>query len=760
MKDTRFGDFNADGSFTVVTPRTPRNWYNYLFNDGYVTCFSQTAFGEGFAQDNLGRRLPIVTCRHVFVVDAETGRWWTAHGLPLSRKYEGFACTHRPGLSVIESTFDGIAMRLSAYVHPEHCGEVWDVALENRSGRPRRLRVIAYDGTDVDGPYNIQSYNTGSAGWDAALNGVVATGAAAFGGPKQREAYVFLAADTPCTGFDTRKNAFIGVYGDFSEPEALQEGGRCRDSDCCGEKICLVLQNDADLAPGARASFRYAVSFVQDRAEAPARAAAMLAVEPGAAAARADADLGGVRLRTPNPDLDFLANTWLERACVLGARWARVRSLGYRDVVSDCDCLAAFNPELAARDLKRMLAYQYSNGYAPRNVLGGSINDKNFADCCVGIPMAAHSIAMELGLESGFLDEEVPFNDGTKASVYEHCRRAMDFLWGFRGLHGLVRIWGGDWNDCMDTVGLQGRGASVWLSMAWCYANRLFGRLAEATGRADDAALSRERGREMADIINEAAWDGGHYLCAYKDDGTKLGSDENEEGRVFLIQQLWSILAGVVTPERLPKVLHAIDVDLHDPMGTLVMAPGYSSIDTSIGYIGTKAPGIHENGGIYLHTLAWKLAAEAVLKRNDKLYETLQQMLPVRDDGTSRPSEPYMISNSIFGPQTGYRYGTPGQSWRTASSQWLFKALVNFVFGLQPAPDGLHLDPCLPAEWPECGIVKRFRGTTYDIAFRHEPGKACNRVATVLVDGAPHDPAAALPLRPGATLRVEVALQV
>jgi hypothetical protein len=55
--------------------------------------------------------------------------------------------------------------------------------------------------------------------------------------------------------------------------------------------------------------------------------------------------------------------------------------------------------------------------------------------------------------------------------------------------------------------------------------------------------------------------------------------------------------------------------------------------------------------------------------------------------------------------------------------------------------------------------VKRFRGTTYDISFRHEKGKACNRVASVLVDGAPHDPASPLPLRPGATLRVEVALQ-
>ena len=425
---------------------------------------------------------------------------------------------------------------------------------------------------------------------------------------------------------------------------------------------------------------------------------------------------------------------WLERACLLGAHWARVRSLGYRDVVSDCDCLASFNPERAATDFKRMLGYQYSNGYAPRNVLGGSINPNRFADCAVGIPMAAHSIAMELGLESGFLEEEVPFNDGSKASVYEHCRRAMDFFWGFRGLHGLIKIWGGDWNDCMDTVGLQGRGASVWLSMAWCYANRLFGRLAEATGRTADAALSRERGREMAAIINEAAWDGDHYLCAYKDDGTKL-------------------------PERLPQVLHAIDVDLYDPMGTLVMKPGYSKIDPTIGYIGSKAPGIHENGGIYLHTLAWKLAAEAVLRRNDKVYETLQWMLPVRDDGSSRPSEPYMISNSIFGPQTGYRYGTPGQSWRTASAQWLLKALVNFVFGLKPAPDGLHLEPCLPAEWSECGLVKRFRGTPYDITFRHAPGKACNRIASLLADGAPLPPDAALPLRHGATIRVEVALE-
>ena len=757
MDSSSFGLFAGDDAFVVTTPKTPRNWYNYLFNDVYVACVSQTAFGEGFMQDPMGRRIPVVNGRHVFLVDAETRRWWTANGLPLSRKYGGFACTHRPGLTVIESDYEGIAARYSVCVHPTLPGEVWDVTVTNRSDRPRSLRVIPFVATDIDGPYAIQGYNTSVAGWDAALNGVVVHGTGAFDDATLREAHAFLAGGTPCDGFDTRRNAFLGVYGNFAEPEALEEDARCRDTDCCGEKCCMALQNDLALAPGQSASVRYVVSVVLDAAEAPARAAALLAVDAGAEAARAAADLGGVRFRTPNPSLDHLANTWLQRAAVLGGRWARVRHTGYRDVVSDCDCLATVNPALAARDFKRILGFQYANGYAPRTVRDGAICDNNFADCAVGIPMAAHNIAMELGLDSGFLDEEVPFNDGTSASVYEHCRRAMDFLWGFRGLHGLIRIWGGDWNDCMNTAGLQGKGASVWLSMAWCYANRLFGELAEATGRRDDAELSRQRGREMADIINASSWDGGHYLCAFKDDGGTIGSDENEEGRVFLIQQLWSILAGVVTPERLPKVLHAIDVDLHDPMGTLVMAPGYSHIDWSIGFIGTKAPGIHENGGIYLHTMAWKIAAEAVLKRNDHLYETLEQTIPVRDDGTARPSEPYMMSNSIFGPQTGYRYGTPGQSWRSASSQWLLKALVNFVFGLKPTPAGLRLDPCLPAEWPECGIVKRFRGTTYDITFRHEAGRACNAIASVTVDGAEWDDDT-LPLRPGETLKVEVAL--
>ena len=104
----------------------------------------------------------------------------------------------------------------------------------------------------------------------------------------------------------------------------------------------------------------------------------------------------------------------------------------------------------------------------------------------------AASIIKELG-RPDILDIQVPYNDGSVGSVYEHLYRSVDFLYNFRGHHGLVRIWGGDWNDCMNTAGLEGKGVSVWLSIAWCRASDTFAELAEIYGNKDDAKQARQR---------------------------------------------------------------------------------------------------------------------------------------------------------------------------------------------------------------------------------------------------------------------------
>lgn len=48
------------------------------------------------------------------------------------------------------------------------------------------------------------------------------------------------------------------------------------------------------------------------------------------------------------------------------------------------------------------------------------------------------------------------------------------------GRHGLPLMLAGDWNDGMDTVGIEGRGESVWL--AWFFAHT-GSALCEAVGR-------------------------------------------------------------------------------------------------------------------------------------------------------------------------------------------------------------------------------------------------------------------------------------
>lgn len=214
--------------------------------------------------------------------------------------------------------------------------------------------------------------------------------------------------------------------------------------------------------------------------------------------------------------------------------------------------------------------------------------------------------------------------------MYEHLLASVNFLYGFRGLHGLIKIWGGDWNDCMNLAGLSGCGVSVWLSIAF-YRAVSFPRF---------------------------------------------------------------------------------------PVGTAVSTPAYTAFDGGIGSMTRKAPGVQENG-VYLHAMCWKLAADALLGRRDRVAWDVNRILPFRNPVVAGRAEPYVLCNSYMGKETGYRYGTPGQSWRTASSQWFLKAMVNYVFGFAPTMAGMALRPCMPENLGGSCVTKMFRGCTYRVLYRH-----------------------------------------
>ncbi len=716
--DRKYGYFSNDGKeYHITTPDIPRNWYNYLWNDSYITYTSQAGAGESFLQDSLGRRISLVKDRGFFILEGDKSHGIC--GLPVNERLDGYLCTHSRGASNVHTELDGIVSDVNITVPNDGACELWSVKIKNNSASERVLRLVSFCNLGFDEAYARQGYNTGVADFDGALNALVSCKFASFDNDGKRPAFAFMAASQKPDAYDCTFNSVIGPYGSFAHPVFADRGG-LSNSPCCGEKMAFALEQHMTLSAGEQREivFVLGIAFSKDEiltyierfasAESYER-------EKKNALDKFSAQVDDVTVHTPDEKLNHTFE-WLKHQSNMGSRWARVRHNGYRDMTSDTDCLAAINPELALDRFLRILTYQYSNGYAPRTFKDGKIQDKNFADNTVWLNFTAASIIKELG-RADILDMQVPYNDGTVGSVYEHLSRSVDFLYGFRGHHGLIRIWGGDWNDCMNTAGLGGKGVSVWLSIAWYRANNTFAEIAKIHGSKHDAKEAERRSEEMRQIIEEYGWDGEYYLCAYNDDGEKIGSHECEEGAMFLIPQLWSVLSGVSDRGREIIAMDSVEKYLSSPLGTLISIPPYTKFNDKIGSVTTKPAGVHENGGVYLHTIAWKVAVDAMLGRPDKVEEDINTILPYRNKIVDGRAEPYTLCNSYFGEQTGYRYGTPGQSWRTASGQWFQKALVNYVFGLMPEMEGLRVAPCLPPSWKECSIVKHFRGYTYNIKY-------------------------------------------
>lgn len=750
-----FGSFSDDGlEYVVATPATPRDWYNYLWNGSYVALFSHTAQGEALRQDRMGRRIAGVGGRMAFLRDRDSGAWWSLNGLPVDAAREAWRCRHGMGFSVIEQRAHGVGSDWRCLVPREGSCEVWTITLRNLGSVPRRLQLFVAADTSFDGAFRPQAYYGGNGGYDDELRAVVLNRWQDFEGAERTHAY--LASGLPVAGHDAAASGFVGL-GTLQHPDAVVRGA-CSGTGSEMEKALFALELHLDLAPGQELAVPIIAGVDNGRAGIAAACArwrdpAAANHEQIALAAEIGSLVGSDRMSTGDADRDRFCGVWLKRQISLGTQWARVRHNGYRDQMQDIGGMALYSPAEARRQLHRVLSYQYANGYAPRTWIDGQIKDHDFSDNHVWIPATVRNLVVEAG-DAALLDEAVPFNDGSSASLYEHVRRAVQWSWNDRDQHGLVRMRSGDWNDCMNAVGKRGHGVSVWLSMSWCHANDQLAELARIAGRDDDVRLAAERGAEMRRSIEAAAWDGSWYVRAFDDDGGVLGSSRNAEGTLFLLPQAWSVIAGLGDGGRATTAMDAVDRLLEIDLGTTKVLHPYTRSYPNIGFMGSKTPGTHENGGVYLHASVFKLVADCLLKRHDRVDAGLRSILPMDHSRFAKRCEPYVFCNSWFAIP-GYRYGTPGQSWGTGTAAWFHLALMNHVFGLRPAWDGLRVDPCLPPGWSDCTVERSFRGTRYRVRFVQRSPRCA--VSSISVDGQPLR-GNILPPSPGRTVEVLVTL--
>lgn len=735
----KHGEFTSDWKeFVINTPNTPRHWHNFFWNKNFLSTFSQTAQGKALKQDNKGFRTNLLSSRMVYILDIDTGEFWTANAMPVDSKYEKYSCVHGMGYSEIKLSYSGIESSYKVFVPNDDACEIWTVKLKNLSKKNRNLKIIVYYNTAIQDHDPLALH----AAYDEEICALVGSNVTRYGSffnhaTTGRTQDCFLTIDKKVSGFDLRKRAFIGHYDSEVAPLALKNGG-CSNSIGEFEPIVFALQTTISFKENEETTLNAIVGAHDSKDEILAMrnkyfSSNVIENEFKAIKERFVEEIDTIVIDTPDQDVNNFFNTWLKHQLNFNSVWARIYFNGYRDLCQDSENLASINVERAFERFKKVLSYQFKSGYAPRAWCEGQIIDQDYADSPVWITFTTYSILMEMG-DVGILETKIPFYDGEEATIYEHMKRAIEYLWNDRGLHGLSKIHCGDWNDVMNAVGKEGKGESIWLSMALFRALKQFSEIAEMKCEKEDYFLSEQRAKELAEKIQMHGWDGEYYIRAYTDEGLAVGSKDSESGKMFLNTQSWAVISNVDRGERGIAGMSAVDKYLETDIGIATLSGLFTKFRKDIGFISVIRPGENLNGGIYLHANMFKVVADCILKRNAKAYKTIMDVLPFGESRNVISGEPYVMPNSYYGPGSGEKYGEAGDAWITGTSGWLVYAIVNYVFGLKPEMEGLRIDPCLPDKWRTCSIRRPFREAVYNITFVQISEGTCNSIESIEVD--------------------------
>jgi cellobiose phosphorylase len=679
-----------------------------------------------------------------YLRDEESGDYWSP--APLPRPGRGtYVTRHGFGYSVFEHTEGGIRSELWVYVAMDASIKYSVLKVKNNSQVERKLSATGY-----------VEWVLGDLRTKSAMHVVTESdpvSGALFAHNSYNTEFVdriaFFDVDAVTRTVSGDRDEFVGRNGSLHSPAAME---RVRLSGKVGAGLdpCAAIQVGFDLVPGQEREIVFMLGVAGRRS---ADASSLIQRYRGGAAARAARDavnkywrhaLGAVQVETPDKSLNLLANGWLMYQTIACRLWARSGfyqsggAFGFRDQLQDVMALIHNEPHLVREHLLLCAAHQFVEGdvqhwWHPPSDRGVRTH---CSDDYLWLPLAAHRYVISTG-DSGVLDEKVHFLEGRAlnqdedsyydlpvrsamtGTLYEHCTRAILRALKF-GVHGLPLIGSCDWNDGMDKVGPEGRGESVWLAFFLYDVLIRFSDIARLHG---DAAFAQRCNTEAAQLqkkIEANAWDGNWYRRAYFDDGSPLGSSNNEECQIDSISQSWSVLSQAGDPARSRVAMAEVSRRLVKRDASLVqlLDPPFDKSSLNPGYIKGYAPGVRENGGQYTHAAVWVAMAFAKLGDGESAWALAHMINPVNHTLTlsevaTYKTEPYAIAADVYAVPP--HVGRGGWTWYTGSAGWMYRLIVESLLGLQLEAQTLKVVPCIPAGWDTFKLAYRYRSATYHI---------------------------------------------
>jgi cellobionic acid phosphorylase len=684
--------------------------------------------------------------RFFYIKDEETGSLFSAPYEPVKAQLDSYCFS--VGKSDIAWTVekDGIRVEMNVGLAVDDFVELWKVKVSNVSGRPRKISVYPYV------PVGYMSWMNQGAAYRADLGGVVASCvtpyqkvADYFKNRDLKDKTYFLHDRTP-DAYEANRETFEGEgglpYPDGIRQETLGNG------DACFETLACVLQYRLGLAADKSESYRFLLGPALDDAEILSKRTRYF----GASGFEKAADdyaayiaegKGVLMIATPDAPLDNFANNWLPRQIFYHGDVNRLTSDPQtRNYIQDAMGMSYIKPEATRAAFLHALTQQEKSGAMPDGILlrrGAElmfINQIPHTDHCVWLPVCLRAYLDE-SADYGILNEMVADEkDGEAVSVFDRITRAMNWLLLSRDERGLSYINQGDWCDPMNMVGYKGKGVSGWLSVATAYALKVWAGICAHEGRSALAAEFLSGAGSVNDSVNTHMWDGRWYGRGITDDGVLFGIAKDVEGRIFLNPQSWAILAGAADAEKRASMMKAIEEQLETPYGPMMLAPCYTAMREDVGRVTQKYPGSAENGSVYNHAAVFYIYSLYTIREADRAYRLLSAMIggPGDDDYIRRGQMPVYIPNYYRGayyqiPRTA---GRSSQLFNTGTVSWVYRCLIECLFGLKGCDGGLLVEPQLPSHWTTAKAGRSFRGAVFSVSYRREKGADSRQV---LVDG-------------------------
>jgi len=764
---TKYGHFSDDGNeYIINTHQTPKPWVNVISNGDYGLVISQAGGGfswlthsefnrlnrwhQDLVQDNWGK--------YFYVKNEDTGEVWSPTWMPVKTELDFYQVRYGFGYAKFESEYKGIRILLTVFVPLDDQIEIWNFQIQNKNSSRIKLSVYSYfewclgSSSDHHREFHktfletefhpeVNCMTAAKRLWEIPLS--------KRGHWNIQYPYKgFIACSKPITDYDGDKETFLGRYGSVEKPNGIKSDklekklGKWNDS-------VAVVKTQIELNPNESNELSFFIGIKKNLNEIKKT------IKKYQESAKIHSALDDVKnswlnkfdkltVNTPDEALNLMVNKWLKYQAICGRLWARTAyyqqsgAFGFRDQLQDSLVFLPIDPSLTKKQIKLHAAHQFKDGtvlhwWHPITETG---LPTKMTDDLLWLPFAVLQYINETGDYQILKLKEHYYDDPkTKASIFDHCTAAIDRVLKRFSKRGLPLIGAGDWNDGLSAVGLDMKGESIWLAEFLFLILNDFSLLCNSIGKKSLASRYLKKANDLKKAFDKFAWDGDWFYRATKDNGEKIGSKKNKEGKIYLNAQTWSVISGIAAEDKKLKAMDSVTKFLLKKNGTLLLHPAYTEPDEMIGYLTRYAPGRRENGGVYSHAATWSIWAYSLLKQNKNSFEAFIRLCPIYNgmNPDEYNAEPYVTPGNIDGPDSP-NYGMGGWTWYTGSAAWFQKVIVDWILGIRATKDGLLIDPCIPEDWKKYSVTRIFRNTTYNITVINQSGSGM-KVNYISVDG-------------------------